>query len=157
IEFLGRTDNQVKIRGFRVGLEEVESALVAHPAITACAVSAKTDSSAELRLTAYLSGPALNTSDVPAIRDFLRQMLPACLVPPGFMILSASPMTPSGKVDRKKLPEPQTLSAAEATEPRDPLEAALAGIWKNVLGLNNVGVHDNFFDLGGHSLLASML
>lgn len=157
IEFLGRMDNQVKIRGFRVGLEEVESALAAHPAITACAVGASTDPSAELRLTAYLSGSTLRDEDIPAIRDFLCQTLPAYMVPTSFMILPALPLTPSGKVDRKKLPEPQILDSAEADEPRDALEAELAAIWKNVLSLDKVGIHDNFFDLGGHSLLASIL
>jgi thioesterase domain-containing protein len=157
IEFLGRTDNQVKIRGFRVGLEEVESAIAAHPAITACAVGASADPSAELRLTAYLSGAALSDEDIPAIRDYLGQTLPAYMVPTSFMILPALPMTPSGKVDRKKLPVPQILGAAEAAEPCDALEADLVSVWKTVLGLKKLGIHDNFFDLGGHSLLASIL
>ena len=157
IEFLGRTDNQVKIRGFRIGLEEVESALAAHPAVAACAVGASRDPAAELRLTAYLCGAALSDKDIPAIRDFLAKTLPAYMVPTGFMILPALPLTPSGKVDRKRLPEPQILGAAEAAEPRDALEADLVAIWKAVLGLSKVGIHDNFFDLGGHSLLASIL
>jgi amino acid adenylation domain-containing protein len=156
IEFLGRTDNQVKIRGFRVGLEEVESAIAAHPAIMACAVRASTDPSAELRLTAYLSGTALRDEDIPAIRDSLRQTLPAYMVPTSFTILPALPMTPSGKVDRKKLPEP-IRGSTEVAEPRDTLEADLVAIWANVLGLDRVGIHDNFFDLGGHSLLACIL
>jgi amino acid adenylation domain-containing protein len=157
IEFLGRTDNQVKIRGFRVGLEEVENALAAHPAIAACAVAGHTDPSAEWRLTAYLSGATLRDGDIPLIRDFLRQRLPAYMVPTNFMILPTLPLTPSGKVDRKKLPAPQILGTAQTAEPRDALEADLAAIWKDVLGLENVGIRDNFFDLGGHSLLASML
>ena len=157
IEFLGRTDNQVKIRGFRVGLEEVESSIAGHPAVAACAVAAITDPSAELRLTAYLSGPALNDSDIPAIRDFLRRTLPAYMVPASFMILPALPMTPNGKVDRKKLPAPQIIGLAETAEPRDALETSLVAIWKNVLGLEYLGIHDDFFDLGGHSLLASIL
>ncbi len=157
IEFLGRTDNQVKVRGFRIGLEEVESAIAAHPAITACAVGTSTDPSAELRLTAYLSGPALYDTDIPAIRDFLRQTLPAYMVPTSFMILPALPLTPSGKIDRKRLPIPQILGSAEAGESYDALEASLVSIWKNVLGLEKLGIDDNFFDLGGHSLLASIL
>jgi amino acid adenylation domain-containing protein len=156
IEFLGRSDNQVKIRGFRVGLEEVEGAIAAHPAITACAVGVSTDPSAELRLTAYLCGAALRDEDIPAIRDYLSQTLPAYMVPTSFMILPALPLTPSGKVDRKKLPAPQIVGYA-AAEPRDALEADLAALWKNVLGLTELGIHDNFFELGGHSLLASIL
>jgi len=157
MEFLGRTDNQVKVRGFRVGLEEVESAIARHPAIVACAVNASTDPSAELRLTAYLSGPGLSDSDIPSIRDFLRQRLPPYMVPTGFMILPALPMTPNRKVDRKRLPAPHFLGSTETAEPRDALEADLASIWKNVLGLEKLGINDNFFDLGGHSLLASIL
>jgi amino acid adenylation domain-containing protein len=157
IEFLGRTDNQVKIRGFRVGLEEVESAISGHPAVAACAVGATADPSAELRLSAYLSGPALNESDIPAIRDFLRQTLPAYMVPTSFMILPALPMTPNGKIDRKKLPVPQIFNSGETAAPRDHLEISLVSIWKDVLGLEKIGVHEDFFDLGGHSLLASVL
>jgi amino acid adenylation domain-containing protein len=157
IEFLGRTDNQVKIRGYRVGLEEVESAISADPAITACAVGTSTDSSGELRLIAYLSGAALRDEDIPAIRDSLRRTLPSYMVPTGFVIMPTLPMTPSGKIDRKQLPEPQIPRPAERVEPRDALEAGLAALWKNVLGLGKVGIYDNFFDLGGHSLLASIL
>jgi thioesterase domain-containing protein len=157
IEFLGRTDNQVKIRGFRVGLEEVESAIAGHPAVVACAVGVSRDSSAELQLTAYLSGAGLSDGDIPAIRDFLRQRLPSYMVPTGFMILPALPMTPNRKVDRRKLPAPQILGSGETAEPRDSLEADLASIWKNVLGLEKLGINDNFFDLGGHSLLASIV
>ena len=157
IEFLGRTDNQVKIRGFRVALEEVEGAVAGHPAVAACAVGVSMDVSAELRLTAYLSGSTLKESDIPAVRDFLCQSLPAYMVPTSFMILPALPMTPNGKVDRKKLPAPQIPACAEAAEPRDALEVSLVAIWKNVLGVKKFGIHDDFFDLGGHSLLASIL
>jgi amino acid adenylation domain-containing protein len=157
IEFLGRTDNQVKIRGFRVGLEEVEGAIAGHPAVAACAVGVNPDASAELRLTGYLSGPRLSESDLPAVRDFLRQRLPAYMVPTSFMILPALPMTPNGKVDRKKLPATPMIAAAQTAEPRDALEASLVAIWKNVLGVKQLGIHDDFFDLGGHSLLASIL
>ena len=157
IEFLGRTDNQVKIRGFRVGLEEVEGAIASHPAVAACAVGVNPDPSAELRLTAYLTGPTLKEDDLPAVRDFLRESLPAYMVPTSFMILPALPMTPNGKVDRKKLPAPHIVACAEAAEPRDALEASLVAIWKNVLGTKELGIHDDFFDLGGHSLLASLL
>ena len=157
IEFLGRTDNQVKIRGFRVGLEEVESAIAGHPAVAACAVGVNTDPSAESRLIGYVSGPMLRESDLPALRDFLRQRLPAYMVPTNFLILPALPRTPNGKIDRKKLPAVSTIAAAQVAEPRDALEASLVAIWKNVLGVKQLGIQDDFFDLGGHSLLASIL
>ncbi|HWE74824.1 MAG TPA: amino acid adenylation domain-containing protein [Stellaceae bacterium] len=157
IEFLGRTDNQVKIRGFRVGLEEVENAIAAHPAIAACAVRANADASGELGLTAYIGGATLRDDDIPAIRDLLRRTLPAYMVPTNFMVLAGLPLMPNGKVDRKKLPATQILGAAEAGQPRNALEIDLVAIWKDVLGLRELGIHDNFFDLGGHSLLASIL
>ncbi|HEX4191469.1 MAG TPA: amino acid adenylation domain-containing protein, partial [Stellaceae bacterium] len=157
IEFLGRTDNQVKIRGFRVGLEEVENAIVAHPAVAACAVRASADASGEFGLTAYISGVTLRDDDIPTIRDFLRRTLPAYMVPTSFMVLAALPMTANGKVDRKKLPMPQIQDVAEADQPRNALEFDLAAIWKTVLGIPSLGIQDNFFDLGGHSLLASIL
>jgi amino acid adenylation domain-containing protein len=157
IEFLGRSDNQVKIRGFRVGLEEVESAIASHPQIAACAVRAARDPSGESRLTAYLTGAQLSQRDIPAIRDFLRDTLPGYMVPTNYMVLSALPMTPNRKIDRKKLPEPEILGSAETIEPRDEIESILAEIWKSVLGLSKVSVDDNFFDLGGHSLLACVL
>src|SRR5262249_53096212 len=94
---------------------------------------------------------------IPAIRDFLGRTLPAYMVPTSFMVLPALPMTPNGKVDRKKLPAPQVLGFAETAEPRDALETSLVSIWKNVLGLEKLGVHDDFFDPGGPSLLASIL
>jgi thioesterase domain-containing protein/acyl carrier protein len=157
IEFLGRKDNQVKIRGFRIGVEEVESALAAHPSIAACAVRATADRSGELCLSAYLTGSELSDSDIPAVRDFLRATLPAYMVPTNFTILAALPMTPNGKVDRKKLPDPQIGRFGDTVEPRDELETELAAIWKNVLDLNEISIHGNFFDLGGHSLLAAEL
>lgn len=157
IEFLGRTDNQVKIRGFRVGLEEVESAIAQHPRIAACALRAAPDPSGELSLTAYLAGDRLGERDVASLRDFLRETLPTYMVPTNYMVLDALPLTPNGKVDRKNLPEPRIAGSAQIEEPRDKLEATLADLWKDVLGLEKVGIHENFFNLGGHSLLASVL
>jgi amino acid adenylation domain-containing protein len=157
IEFLGRTDNQVKIRGFRIGVEEVESALAAHPSVAACAVRASADRSGELCLTAYLTGSELSASDIPAVRDSLRATLPAYMVPTKFTILAALPMTPNGKIDRKKLSDPQISGSGDTVEPRDELETELATIWKKVLDLSEISIHDNFFDLGGHSLLVSVL
>jgi amino acid adenylation domain-containing protein len=157
IEFLGRTDNQVKIRGFRVGLEEVEAVIAMEPRIAACAVRAVPDASGELGLAAYLIGDRLSESDIPALRNALRETIPDYMVPTNYTILAALPMTPNGKVDRKQLPVPQITRSTEIAEPRDELEAKLVALWKEVLGVPKIGIHDNFFDLGGHSLLASVL
>lgn len=155
IEFLGRTDNQVKIRGFRVGIEEVEAAVARCPSIAACAVAAIPDASGELSLTAYLVGAG--AIDIPGLRSVLRQTLPAYMVPTSYMVLPALPMTSNGKVDRKRLPLPPKAASLEADAPRDALERRLVELWKEVLGLAKIGIHQDFFDLGGHSLLASFL
>ena len=157
IEFMGRTDNQVKVRGFRVGLEEVESAIVEHPRVGTAALRATVDASGEASLTAYIAGDGLTEREIPALRHFLRDTLPAYMIPTNYVVLSSLPTTPNGKVDRKRLPEPPIASRVIVVEPRDELEHRLAELWKNLLGLSNVGIEDNFFDLGGHSLLAAIL
>jgi thioesterase domain-containing protein len=157
VEFLGRTDNQVKIRGFRIGLEEVETALAKHPRIGAAAVRARPDPSGESSLTAYVAGDSLSEADVPELRRFLRDLLPAYMIPTHFMPLPALPMTASGKIDRQRLPAPRPTGAPRGRRPRDDLERTLVGLWREVLGLPAVGLDDDFFDLGGHSLLACML
>jgi thioesterase domain-containing protein len=157
VEFLGRTDNQVKIRGFRIGLEEVEAALAQHPRISAAVVRARPDPSGESSLTAYVAGEGLSEADVPELRGFLRDLLPAYMVPTHFMLLPALPMTASGKIDRHRLPAPRPTGAPRGGRPRDDLERTLARLWKEVLDLPAVGLDDDFFDLGGHSLLACIL
>jgi amino acid adenylation domain-containing protein len=157
LEFLGRTDNQVKVRGFRVGLEELESAITGHPRVTAAGVRCDPDASGETSLIGYVAGDGFGEADIPALRAFLSERLPAYMVPSRFAVLPALPMTPNGKVDRKRLPKIDPVGAPDATEPRDGLERTLAEIWSEVLGVERPGVHDNFFDLGGHSLLASLL
>jgi amino acid adenylation domain-containing protein len=157
IEFLGRTDNQVKIRGFRVGLEEVEAAIARVSGVSGCAVSAQPDASGEASLIAYVAGEGLEDDDIARLRATLSQNLPAYMVPTRFVTLPALPLTPNGKIDRKRLPEPSSVGAADPLAPRDETESRLMELWKEVLGLSSVGVEDNFFDLGGHSLLAAML
>ncbi|MGH6955177.1 MAG: amino acid adenylation domain-containing protein, partial [Caulobacteraceae bacterium] len=156
IEFLGRADNQVKIRGFRVGLEEVESAIGRHPWVAACAVRALPDASGELGLVAYLAGAHLE-GDGAAVRDFLRRELPDYMVPGRYVVLPALPTTTNGKIDRERLPEPTVAEPIGPSPVRDPTEAVLVELWKEVLGLPAIGLDDNFFDLGGHSLLAALL
>jgi acyl carrier protein len=150
LEYLGRSDQQVKIRGFRVELGEVEAALNAHAGVAACAVAAS-----EHRLVAYLVGDA----DADALRAHLRASLPDYMVPSAFVRLEALPLTPNGKVDRKALPAPGAadLATGAYVAPRSHTETVLAGIFAEVLGLERVGVDDDFFALGGHSLLATQI
>ncbi len=158
VELLGRKDFQVKIRGFRVDVGEVEAVLAVHSGVKEVAVSAKKDPSENIRLVAYVvphSGAAPSISD---LRDFLTQRLFDYMIPELFVMLERLPMLPTGKVDRRALPDPgnarpnlNSLYAAPATA----TEKQLTSIWSEVLSVNQVGIHDNFFDLGGHSLTAS--
>jgi amino acid adenylation domain-containing protein len=158
IDFLGRLDHQVKVRGLRIELGEIEAALAAHPAVRDTSVLLR-----EGRLVGYLStdlspaaaGVNLHEGE---LRTFLAERLPEYMVPAAFVVLAALPLTANGKVDRKALAAlPPPSAEAEAAGPRTPLEAALAAIWADLLGLQALGVHDNFFELGGHSLLATRM
>ena len=156
IEFLGRLDEQVKIRGYRVEPAEIEAALVAHPAIRQAAVNAEPDERGTLRLVGYLVSP--EPPSVEELQAFLARTLPEYMIPPAFATLEALPFTPSGKVDRKSLAglaETQTRRAAQSVAPRDEIEVEIAGIWASLLGVDEVGVFDDFFALGGHSLMAT--
>jgi amino acid adenylation domain-containing protein len=160
IEYLGRLDHQVKIRGFRIELGEIEAVLAQHPAVRESTVLAHEDSSGDKRLDAYfvpLNGSAPGNDE---LRRFLQTRLPEPMLPSAFIALDALPLTPNGKIDRRALPAPDNnrpLLEKEYVAPRTPVEEALAAIWAEVLNLDRVGVHDNFFDLGGHSLLATQL
>jgi len=156
IEFLGRGDHQVKIRGFRIELGEVEAALGHHPAVRKAAVLAREDAPGEKRLVAYV----VADSTAEALRRFLKDKLPDHMVPAVFVLLDTLPMLSNGKIDRRALPAPDRTrpELGEAfVAPRTSTEELLAEIWAQVLDIERVGIHDNFFDLGGHSLLATQL
>ncbi len=153
VEHAGRADQQVKIRGFRIEPGEVEAALRRHPAVRECVVVAR--GGAEVRLAAYLV-PAGRPAAARDLRVFLGETLPEYMVPADLVWLDALPMTYTGKLDRRALPEPQREEPAAAAAARTPVEELLAGIWQELLGgARPIGIHDNFFDLGGHSLLAT--
>ena len=161
LEFLGRLDNQVKLRGFRIELGEIEAELRAHPGVDQCIVVARADQAGDKRLVAYLVPLGQHgTLGAEQWREFLKEKLPDYMVPAAFVILEKLPLTPNGKIDRMALPSLASSRgrlAAGYVAPSTPTEEALAQIWCRVLGLQQIGVHDDFFGLGGHSLLAMRL
>ncbi|HEX6038829.1 non-ribosomal peptide synthetase [Longimicrobium sp.] len=149
LEFLGRADAQVKIRGYRVEPGEIEAVLREHAGVRDCAVVAE-DGPGGRRLVAYVAGGAQPDD----LRDHLRARLPDPMVPSVFVPVDEMPLTPSGKLDRRAGPAPAPAPAAEAyVAPRTPLEAELAALWGELLGVERVGRDQGFFQLGGHSLL----
>ena len=157
LEFLGRVDHQVKIRGFRIELGEIEVALARHAGVREAVVLAREDVPGEKRLVAYVVPSRSVAPSGSELRDFLRLSLPEYMIPSAFVALDAFPVTANGKLDRQALPAPVLESGARDERPRTPTEEALAGIWREVLGVERVGLSDSFFDLGGHSLLATQL
>ena len=155
IECLGREDSQVKIRGFRIELGEIEAVLRLFPAILHAVVLAREDVPGEKRLVAYYTSDASPTSR--ELSRFLREKLPIYMVPSAYVPLETLPLTPNGKVDRRALPPPsqtRTETQASSNPPTTISELFIAGIWQELLQVNQINVFDNFFDLGGHSLLA---
>jgi amino acid adenylation domain-containing protein len=156
IEYLGRLDHQVKIRGFRIELGEIESVLAGLPGVREAVALAREDVPGDKRLAAYLTAKEGEPPTDSKLRGLVRAKLPDYMIPSAFVILDRFPLTPNGKVDRKALPRPDFRSSnpAEYAPPEMETEKAIAGIWRQALGLERVGLHDNFFELGGHSLLA---
>lgn len=157
LEFLGRIDHQVKIRGYRIEPGEVETALLLHPTIAEAVVAVREDRPGERRLVGYAVPTGTDRPDPAELRDFLRRSLPEYLVPAVIVILGELPLSNGGKVDRRLLPPPAGVrgeTAAPSVAPSEGPESVLAGIWADILGLDQVGAHDNFFDAGGDSLLA---
>jgi amino acid adenylation domain-containing protein len=156
IEFLGRGDHQVKIRGFRIELGEIERALGEHPAVREAVVLAREDVPGDKRLVAY----AVAEAGADELRRFLKHKLPDHMVPAVFVLLDALPLLSNGKTDRRSLPAPDRTRPEldkAFVAPRTPTEEQLAEIWVQLLDIERVGIHDDFFDLGGHSLLATQL
>ncbi|MBD2776527.1 non-ribosomal peptide synthetase [Iningainema tapete] len=154
IEFLGRIDNQVKIRGFRIELSEIEAVLTQHPQVREVVVIAREDKPGVKSLAAYVV-PELTQPTSNELRLFLKSKLPDYMVPASFTVLEVLPITPNGKVDRRALPVPE-FEFDESTgfvSPRTHTEEILANIWRDVLGLKQVGIHNNFFELGGDSII----
>ncbi|WP_407882900.1 amino acid adenylation domain-containing protein, partial [Scytonema sp. NUACC26] len=167
IEFLGRGDRQEKLRGFRIELGEIETLLSQHLDVRQAVVSAHESIPGDKRLVAYIvlnqkpdAMPAQSCTYATTLRRFLEEKLPNYMVPAVFVILDSLPLTPNGKVDRRNLPDPErSRPALEETfvAPRNPIEEKLAVIWAELLGLEQIGVNDNFFHLGGHSLIATQI
>ncbi len=154
LEFLGRTDAQVKLRGYRIEPGEVAAALRGLPGIARAHVALATPPGGSPQLVGYLVGVAGTPAPEPAeLRRQLGTSLPAYMVPTSYVWLDELPMTRSGKVDAGRLPAPQPVTESRGRPATGATESRLAGIWRDVLGVDQVGAEDNFFDLGGHSLL----
>jgi amino acid adenylation domain-containing protein len=169
LEFLGRIDHQVKIRGFRIELGEIENALSTHQDVKDAVVVAR-ETLGDKRLIAYVvtetvdpdatSEAAINANHelIESLRHYVSQCLPEYMVPSAFVLLDHLPLTPNGKVDRKALPEvDMAIQQTVYVAPRTETEKILCELWQEVLGVEQVGITDNFFQLGGHSLLATQL
>ncbi|MCB1021366.1 MAG: AMP-binding protein, partial [Acidobacteria bacterium] len=152
IEFLGRIDNQVKIRGHRIELGEIEAAIAASPQVKDAVVSA-VEEAGDKRLVAYVTAAPGAKVDPAALRKSLSGGLPDFMIPSQVVVLDRMPLTPNGKVDRKALPSPSAQPAAAPAAAAGGVEETIQAIWREALGLAEVGVTENFFDLGGHSLL----
>lgn len=159
IHYLGRVDHQVKIRGFRVELGEIEAVMAQHPGVQESLVVVRNDALGDRRLAAYVVTSESNQALISELRSHLRSELPEYMVPSSFVLLDRFPLTPNGKIDRRALPDPETQRQEATTfvPPRRLSEKIVADIWSGILGVEHVGIFDNFFDLGGHSLLATQV
>ncbi len=159
IEFIGRGDQQVKIRGQRLELGEVDATLREHPSVQDCVVVTRGDHPDEKYLVAYVISVPGCSSNIPLLKDFVRSRVPDYMVPSVFVFLDAFPLTPNGKLNRLALPDPgvcagNTESGCQFAEPRTPIEKTIARIWRDLLKLGRVGIHEDYFELGGHSLMS---
>jgi amino acid adenylation domain-containing protein len=159
MECLGRIDHQLKIRGYRIELGEIESVLGAHPAVKTNAVVLREDVAGEKQLVAYVVPKQENSPSSSELRTYLKTKVPDWMVPSAILLIEQMPMTTNGKVDRKALPAPAAAMLPEKhfVAPHTFVQELLAGIWIQVLKLEKVGIHDNFFESGGHSLNATQV
>jgi amino acid adenylation domain-containing protein len=158
IDYLGRADSQVKVRGYRIEPGEIEGVLAQHPTVKEAVVLAPVDPQGHRQLVAYvIPGDEVGHADPrPVWRKHLQEILPAYMLPSHFVPMPEFPLTPSGKVDRRKLLSQGAIHAPTVesmVSPRTGIERAIAAVWRELLGINDLGLHDNFFDVGGHSLL----
>jgi acyl-coenzyme A synthetase/AMP-(fatty) acid ligase/acyl carrier protein len=153
IEYFGRMDGQIKIRGYRIELGEIEVVLGSHPGVREAVVALSKDASGGKRLVGYIVPRDSRTIDEAGLKAYLRDRLPAYMVPSFIVKLDTLPLTPNGKVDRRALPSPPRRARGKGASPRSAFERTIAGIWRDVLALDDIGIHDNFFELGGHSML----
>ncbi|MGH7833024.1 MAG: amino acid adenylation domain-containing protein [Candidatus Binatia bacterium] len=159
IDFLGRVDHQVKVRGFRIEPGEIEASIREHPSVKEAAVVARDDKLGNPRLAAYIVPLGTSALGHAEMARFLKERLPAYMVPSLFVFMDKIPLSPNGKIDRRALPDPvlpdppRKLGAA----PRTPLEKTVAEIWRDVLGVKDLSIDDDFFELGGHSLQATQV
>ena len=159
ITFIGRIDLQVKVRGFRIEPGEIEAVLNTHPQIEQAVVIATEDIPGNKQLVAYIAGHSVSLDSFD-LRDFLRSKLPNYMIPNAFVVLESLPLMPNGKIDRKALPAPELQRIERKNsfiKPKTDLEEIISQIWQDILGIDQVSIHDNFFDLGGHSLLLTKL
>src|SRR6185503_11858577 len=161
LAYVGRADAQVKVRGFRVELGEIEVVLREHPLVKECIVLVKDDQVGGQSLVGYiLNALAERQPSGAELRDYLHERLPEYMVPTVFMIMDEWPLTPSGKVDVRALPQPEVKRdklTRGYVAPETPVQQIVAGIWAELLKVEVVGADDNFFELGGHSLLATQV
>ena len=161
IEFQGRIDHQVKIRGFRIELGEIESVLRQHPRVQRAVVLVREDRLGQKQLVAYAVAEESSDEDlIQVMRHYLQERLAEYMVPSAFVVLDELPLTPNGKIDRKALPAPLRSDYGDMrahVAPRSDLEKSIVDIWSDLLGINQIGVYDDFLELGGHSLLATQL
>lgn len=160
LTYIGRIDNQIKLRGHRIELGEIEAKLTAHPKVQEAAATIVEYDNGDVQLHAYVTGFTDDSNYANELRTHLKSLLPRYMVPQHFLLMDFLPQTPNGKIDRKALPTdlPKPIaSLCSSAEPKTRLEKQLAGIWADVLQIDNVPVSETFFDLGGHSLLAMLV
>ncbi|UCH94257.1 MAG: amino acid adenylation domain-containing protein [Candidatus Aminicenantes bacterium] len=159
MEYMGRKDQQVKIRGFRIELGEITNHLLNHPGIKEAIITAKADKTGDHFLCGYIVPHPVDSFENLQLRAYLQEKIPDYMIPAYFVEVAEMPLTSTGKIDRKSLPDPGITSAVEYVAPRDAVEDSLVNIWSEILGLDReqIGIHDNFFHLGGHSLKAAGL